>query len=318
MDGLGSVKDGSVDCVITSPPYWQLRDYGWSGQWGLEDTFQEYLENLWLMMDEIWRILKPAGTVWMNLGDTYNTANSSSSSGVDKSGLQDSGYVPGNHRRGKVSDGRVASKCLLLIPHRFAIGCIDRGWLVRNDIIWGKRNAMPESVRDRFSKKHEYIFLMAKQPSYYFDLNSIKCPLIEKPSGQKYGGKKYHGQHRRFSGNEYTGTHGGRNPGDVSDFWDITTKPNKSNHYASFNSELIDKPILAGCPEGGVVLDPFAGTGTTLLRAYELGRKFIGIEGCTDYVEIFNSSYRKMLKGGGYQDVSDFPEDIGSFQGRLL
>ena len=217
LDTIKNMPDDFLDCVITSPPYWQLRDYGYEGQWGLEPTHKEYLENLWSMMDEIYRVLKPTGTVWVNLGDTYG----------DK-------------------------KCLMLIPHRFAIGCIDRGWIMRNDIVWAKRNNMPESVTDRFSKKHEYFFFMTKQENYFFDLDSIrdKHKSIDSRGSNriKYNGK---GNANNFSGDvDFLGQNpNGKNCGDVADFWDIPTKPNKEKHYASYNDTLLIKPILAGCPE---------------------------------------------------------------------
>ena len=151
-----TLEDKSVDCVITSPPYWQLRDYGWTGQWGLEKTHQEYLEHLWSLMDEIYRVLKDTGTVWINLGDSYSAnrwSNKPSTTGVSR--VYSDILTTKEHN--------FPDKTLMLIPHRFAIGCIDRGWILRNDIIWAKRNGMPESVRDRFSKKHEFIFFMVKQ-----------------------------------------------------------------------------------------------------------------------------------------------------------
>ena len=157
LEVMARIPDASVDSVITSPPYWQLRDYGYPEQWGLEPTYQEYLEHLWALMDEIWRVLKDSGTVWINLGDTYG--------GTGAKGVGEYGKL--NHMTQNEFKGNSAtSKCLLLIPHRFAIGCIDRGWVMRNDIIWAKRNGMPESVTDRFSKKHEYIFFMTKNPKY--------------------------------------------------------------------------------------------------------------------------------------------------------
>ncbi|MFW5662980.1 MAG: DNA-methyltransferase, partial [Bacteroidota bacterium] len=160
-----------MNCVITSPPYWQLRDYGFPRQWGLEATFHEYLEKLWSLMDEIYRVLKDDGTVWINLGDSYGTV-----SGRMDTSTEQVKYSTGANKsmEFKQKKPRSLHKCQLLIPHRFAIGCIDRGWIVRNDIIWAKTNGMPESVTDRFSKKHEYIFLMVKQPDYYFDLKSIR------------------------------------------------------------------------------------------------------------------------------------------------
>jgi DNA modification methylase len=281
MEGFSKLDNESVDCVITSPPYWQLRDYGFDGQWGLEPTFEEYLENLWKMMDEIHRVLKDTGTVWINLGDTYSTKSA-------------------------------GSKSLLLIPHRFAIGCYDRGWTIRNDIIWAKINGMPEPVRDRFSKKHEYIFLMTKSPTgYYFDLDSIRDEHLDvsirramrgSSKNNKYSGNVpdqpantmgkerknvgYTDMHEKIKNGDTHLNKNGKNPGDVSDFWNIPTKGNQSNHYASYNSELIDKPIIAGCPEGGIVLDPFSGTGTTLVRASQLGRQYVGFEASEQFFKI--------------------------------
>lgn len=333
LETIKTFPDKSINCVITSPPYWQLRDYGWTGQWGLEKTFQEYLEHLWQLMDEVYRVLKDDGTCWINLGDTYSGSGGSGGD-YNQNGLRDG--------QTKVKPPKqVLSKCLLLIPHRFAIGCIDRGWIMRNDIIWAKRNAMPESVNDRFSKKHEYFFFMTKSEDYYFDLDTIrdnhitnnKIRLLERGSQNWSANAKINGMQQSGSGgigkNEL-----GKNPGSVSDFWNITTKPSGDNHYASFNTELIDKPIIAGCPqyickkcgksrkniierkfngvynnsegietdcgcnagfEGGIILDPFCGTATTGCRAIDLQRKFIGIEGKEEYVNIGNKKLHKYL-----------------------
>jgi site-specific DNA-methyltransferase (adenine-specific) len=151
-DALATLKkfpDSCIDCVIFSPSYWQLRDYRWKGQWGLEKTFEEYLQNLWKLMDELKRVLKPEGTVWVNLGDTYGTQSGTSL------GFKYEGSYTMQHRENgsTLIKAKVPHKCLLLLPHRFAIGCIARGWLVRNDIIWAKPNGMPESTKDRFTKK---------------------------------------------------------------------------------------------------------------------------------------------------------------------
>lgn len=356
LDILKQMPDNSVDSVITSPPYWQLRDYGYPDQWGLEPTYQEYLEHLWLLMDETYRILKPTGTAWINLGDTYSRGGRTNIN------------LPNNLRKVKVSPNTKpqydSDKCLLLIPHRFAIGCIDRGWIVRNDIIWAKRNGMPESVTDRFSKKHEYIFFMAKQPKYYFDLDGIREKIISQsktkilqPYNSKYNEQKKGNakslsqirQQKRMMGLP-EGHINGKNPGDVSDFWDINTKGISEKHYASYNFKLIEKPIIAGCPEfvckkcgkprekiiekesydyskskrqitnvpnrsesrhntaekptlkrkiigltdcgcnvgfeGGIILDPFCGVGTTLIRTLQLNRRIIGIDGSKEYCEI--------------------------------
>ena len=282
-----------------------MRDYGYPEQWGLEPTFHEYLEHLWSLMDEIWRVLRDDGTVWINLGDTY-ARGSRGKDGTNHTVIKKSKehHIEPNTK----PDYQGMDKCLLLIPHRFGIGCIDRGWIMRNDIIWAKRNGMPESCRDRFSKKHEYLFFMVKSQKYYFDLDgvrgklnidSVKRELRGNREGTKYGSEdgRPNGVHANTMSKSriYKGyseldavmlSKKGKNPGSVSDFWDIPTKPSKKKHYATFNTQLIDKPIIAGCPEGGVILDPFNGTGTTTLRAEQLRRNWIGIDGSEEYCEI--------------------------------
>jgi len=284
LETLSKMDDNSIDCVITSPPYWQLRDYGYPEQWGLEPTFNEYLKHLWSMMDEIYRVLKPTGTCWINLGDSYNglKVGNTSNKGFKENTVIDSFVKP--------KQENIKDKCLMLIPHRFAIGCIDRGWIVRNDCIWAKRNGMPESVTDRFSKKHEYFFFMVKSEKYFFDLDAIKdrtttsdsnvrdrdtTKLNNTPGRSKMGGLKE---------NNYTS----KNPGSVSDFWDIPTKPSSSKHYASYNDSLLVKPVLAGCPEGGIIYDPFMGTGSTAEVALRSNRLFIGSEPSVEYCKIAN------------------------------
>jgi len=282
------MPDAFLDCVITSPPYWQLRDYGYDGQWGLEPTFQQYLENLWSMMDEIYRVLKPSGTVWINLGDTY---------GTQSGGLKGANtFDPKNPNAtlNVIEQPKSLHKCLLLIPHRFAIGCIDRGWIMRNDCIWAKRNGMPESVTDRFSKKHEYFFFMVKSEKYFFDLDAIRDKHKWANDKRNDGNRHEYSEGVKSMNNKMLATNavsfseGGKNPGSVSDFWDIPTKPSSHKHYASYNDELLKKPILAGCPENGIVYDPFMGTGSTAEVALRSNRKFIGSEMSSDYLKIAN------------------------------
>jgi len=270
LDTLKKMPNDFLDCVITSPPYWQLRDYGYNGQWGLEPTFNEYLEHLWEMMDEIYRVLKPTGTCWINLGDTYNTI-SGGIRGLERA--KENNNVRSISKKNIIGQGfqqqkskEIAEKCLLLLPHRFAIGCIDRGWIMRNDIIWAKRNGMPEPVTDRFTKKHEYIFLMTKSKKYYFDLDIIKDRLVNDNDFELKG----------------------KNPGTVSDFWDVNTRPSSLKHFASYNVDLITKPILAGCPEGGLIYDPFMGSGTTAIHSIMNNRNFIGSEMSKEYLDIAN------------------------------
>lgn len=313
LDVMKTFPDKSIDCVITSPPYWQLRDYGWTGQWGMEKTFQEYLEHLWQLMDEVWRVLKDEGTVWINLGDTY---------GGSKKGNDDKKH--NNEVGNGVNKNDGVNKSLCLIPHRFAIGCSDMGWIIRNDVKWIKRNAMPESVTDRFSKKSEYFFFIVKQEKYYFDLDSIRIKSLPL---NRWGGNKLvangisewdkgTGQ-SSYRNRNMQPNNGMKNPGDVSlfwdnsdqdnleiDYWDIPTKPSNENHYASYNTKLISKPILAGCPKGGIILDPFCGTGTTGCLAIELGRKFIGIEGKKEYVEMANRNIG-LVKAQSFIDLDE-------------
>ena len=327
LETLKKMPDNFLDCVITSPPYWQLRDYGYEGQWGLEPTFNEYLENLWSMMDEIYRALKPTGTCWINLGDTYNTI-SGGIRGLDRA--KKNGATRSISKKNIIGQGfqqqkstEVPNKCLLLIPHRFAIGCIDRGWIVRNDIVWAKRNAMPESCTDRFSKKHEYFFFMTKSEKYFFNLDAIRDKIKysepwsknstlsdeahylnnprknQKPKNIK-GNITDKGLTRTTAGlsmksPEEKMNPNGKNPGSVSDFWDIPTKPSTSEHYASYNDELIRKPILAGCPEGGIVYDPFMGTGSTAEVCLRSKRLYIGSEMSDNYVKIANKRLEPFL-----------------------
>ena len=167
-------------------------------------------------------------------------------------------------------------------------------WIVRNDIIWAKRNGMPESVADRFSKKHEYFFFMVKNEKYYFDLDAIRDKVIVPANGRSFGnnqsnGKKIRGEWKPKKPDL------GKNPGSVSDFWDIPTKPNKLNHYATYNESLISKPILAGCPEGGIIYDPFMGTGSTAEAAFKAGRKYIGSEMSEEYCKIAEKRLKALV-----------------------
>jgi DNA modification methylase len=291
LETLKKMPNDFLDCVISSPPYWQLRDYGYDGQWGLEPTFQQYLEHLWEMMDEIYRVLKPSGTCWINLGDTYNN---SGWAGDKKDKYNDQPIVASGTKAGRGGQKGYPDKCLVLIPHRFAIGCIDRNWIVRNDIIWAKRNGMPEPVNDRFTKKHEYIFLMSKSRKYYFNLDAIRDKHIWENDKRNDGKRHQYGDDAKSHNDDKVGAKGvsfnplGKNPGTVSDFWDIKTKPSSVKHYASYNVELITKPILAGCPEGGLIYDPFMGSGTTAIHSIMNNRNFIGSEMSKEYLEIAN------------------------------
>jgi DNA modification methylase len=297
LETLRKMPNEFLDCVITSPPYWQLRDYGYDGQWGLEPTFQEYLEHLWEMMDEIYRALKPSGTAWINLGDTYARGSRKKDANNDSLRNTNNKIEPNTKPQYNGLD-----KCLLLIPHRFGIGCIDRGWVMRNDIIWAKRNGMPESVNDRFTKKHEYFFFMTKSTEYYFDLDGIRSRHIHANDKRNNGERHIYKDGVKSLENKMLATNAvsfnplGKNPGTVSDFWDIPTKGNSDKHYASYNQELIHKPIIAGCPENGLIYDPFMGSGSTAIAALRRNRNFIGSEMSVEYTKIAEKKIDNLLR----------------------
>ena len=291
LDVLKQIPNDSIDCVVTSPPYWSLRDYEIKGQLGQEKTFQEYIEKLITIFIEIKRVLRKTGTCFVNIGDTY----------ISKGATRHKGYVDPKYPNGRVGGDcepsglkqTIESKNLALIPFRFAIEMQNRGWIVRNTIIWHKPNCMPESVKDRFTKSHEYIFFFVKNQKYYFDNEAIKEPKAESSLQRvKYPrfspkNKGITGQYaivgKDFSEKEKESIF--RNKRDV---WSITTKSFSGAHFATFPPDLIEPMIKAGCPNNGVVLDPFMGSGTTAVVAKKLGRNYIGIELNPKYIGIAN------------------------------
>jgi len=286
---LAALPDASVDCVVTSPPYYGLRNYKVDGQIGLEDTPQAYVARLAELFREVRRVLKDTGTCWINLGDSYVGATSQHRDG------------------GSQGHNNLAMKQLIGIPWRVAFALQDDGWILRSDIIWHKPNPMPESVTDRPTKAHEYVFLLAKEPRYYYDAEAIKERAVNGDPTSPRGsegviGSANGGRRDRRAGKgrfEYSGKYDGS--GDeqrafvvIKEFrnkrsvWTVPTKPNPEAHFATYPDELITPMILAGCPPGGVVLDPFMGSGTTALVARKLGRRFVGSELNPDYVAIAN------------------------------
>lgn len=247
---LRQIPDAGIDCIVTSPPYFALRDYCIEGQIGLEPSFQEYIEKLCAVFDECARVLKPTGTCWVNLGDTYGTG---SGAGVRK-GMQATNrgtqYNRAWEQKGK-NGVRGMEKSLLQIPARFAIAMTERGWILRNTIIWHKPNAMPHSVKDRFTADFEYLFFFAKNQRYFFEqqLDPYTAPLnrwggpktkaTEHKKGDGYAVLEHEDRDRRPNPE-------GRNKRCV---WSISTKPCKDAHFATFPPELIETPIKAGCPE---------------------------------------------------------------------
>lgn len=371
LQGLKSLPDNSIDCCVTSPPYYALRDYGtghWEGgdpncphyrtskvsentatghkammdsghpvgdaiyksvcplcgairvdeQIGLEETPEEYIQKLTEVFMEVYRVLKPEGTLWLNIGDSYNGYK-----GNAKSKYNDSEFVGGHGghptRNGNLGleDKSIKPKDLIGIPWMLAFSLRNVGWYLRQDIIWHKPNPMPESVTDRCTKSHEYIFLLSKSQKYYFDYEAIQEQAtsqdVEQLKKIRFGGTKY-GQNddkhfQTYSGKEYKPRtknvqYDGQQPNTMHqrreqgfpdkeyvvrnkrDVWSVNVKPDSVAHFATYPEELITPCILAGCPSGGIVLDPFMGSGTTARVARKLNRHFVGFELNPEYCKI--------------------------------
>ncbi len=305
-DSLGVLKtldDESVQCCITSPPYFGLRDYGMPGQIGLEETPEEFVESLVKLFREVRRVLKKDGTLWLNLGDSYAGSGKGIGSDHGKAVFSDD-EIPKTDWK---SSG-LKAKDLIGIPWRVAFALQADGWWLRQDIIWSKKNCMPESVTDRCTKNHEYIFLLAKSSKYYFDSESIKEKserdwstaggnLIGKGVHKQGGKYKDLGQGRNYggAGSSFQG-HSGNYKADGTliggefrnkrSVWEVSTKPFKEAHFATFPEDLISPMVLAGCPEGGLILDPFMGAGTTALVCKKLRRNWLGVELNPEYIKI--------------------------------
>ena len=307
LSGLGALEDASVDCIVTSPPYWGLRDYGlepvlfggerecphdfddfavcrkcggWMGELGHEPSREMFLEHLAGILDECRRVLKETGTLWVNLGDSYCKTHKYNrpkrrNCGENVHGLKDS--------RVHVAVHRIPYKSLCNIPGLFAEMMLLRGWILRNEIIWYKPSVAPVSDKDRFTVDYEKLFFFTKSQRYYFEQQFepyAKCTYQRYKSGfnpdeayRKYG---YPTGMQKINP-------AGRNKRTV---WRIPPEPNRRRHYAAYPTKLVEIPIKAGCPPGGIVLDPFLGSGTTAVVARGLGCRYIGIEPNPEYVEI--------------------------------
>lgn len=291
---LKQLPSESIDCVVTSPPYWALRDYGVKGQIGLEETFQAYLAKLCLIFDEVKRVLKPTGTCWVNMGDTY--AGSSKGNGGSSS-VDNYMYARLRKRAGigpiKLRTG-LRAKSLCQIPARFSVEMINRGWILRNEIIWHKPNCMPTSAKDRFTVDFEKMFFFVKSRKYYFerqfeelhDKARLSRRFFDPHTNRKhaYGdGKVSAINPKTIEASRLRMLEKGRNKRCV---WRIATRPYYGDHFATYPPELIETPIKAGCPKDGIVLDPFIGSGTSALVARKLTRKFIGIELNPAYIHL--------------------------------
>ena len=327
IEAMRTLPDASVHCCVTSPPYWGLRDYGHDGQIGLESTPEAYVARMVEVFREVRRVLREDGTCWVNLGDSYISNGFWPDAPSNKSGA--TGLTRGASsmtQRGKqvTKAPGLKPKDLVGIPWRVAFALQADGWWLRQDIIWHKPNPMPESVRDRCTKAHEYVFLLTKSERYFYDAEAVSEPVavsstarLSQPTlpiqagsdrvpgktngpmkavGPRFGGNKFGDsddpKHATKSGNVYQipDANGRRNRRSV---WTVTTKPYSGAHFAVMPAALVEPCILAGCPEGGTVLDPFAGSGTTLAVAAELGRSGIGCELNPEYIELANQRIAK-------------------------
>ncbi|MBE6890005.1 MAG: site-specific DNA-methyltransferase [Ruminococcaceae bacterium] len=316
LEQLCTLPSNSIDCCVTSPPYYHLRDYGVDGQIGHEDTPEQYISKLVAIFDEVYRVLKPDGSLWVNIADSYmNSGNGRNKDGMcnPKSchNVHSAGQMTGTIAR-PATHASIKPKDLIGIPWMLAFALRENGWYLRQDIIWSKPNPMPESVKDRCTKSHEYIFLLSRSRHYFFDAEAISEPVAEstrrrllqdvdnqkgsmrvpglnkpmKACAPRYGGKKYTATPEVFNRTKSGKMYEPRARRNKRSVWNVSTKPYKEAHFAVFPDTLITPCILAGCPDGGTVLDPFCGSGTTLVAAQRYGRNGIGIEINPDYVAL--------------------------------
>jgi DNA modification methylase len=299
-DVLATLPAESVHCVVTSPPYWGLRDYGVAGQIGMEPSYQDFVAEMVAVFREVRRVLRADGTLWLNLGDTY-AGGGNGGSGSFEHHRANWRQVPRRSGQRNSVNG-LKPKDLCGIPWRVAFALQADGWWLRQDIIWSKPNPMPESVTDRCTKAHEYVFLLSKSERYYYDADAIKetsnsfgrqnTSGIQSPKTIALKEAGFHGEGGDLGLNYERETRNRRS------VWEVATQPFSESHFATFPPALIEPCILAGCPKGGTVLDPFGGAGTTGLVADRLQRNAILIE--------LNPFYAKMAERRIYNDAPLF------------
>lgn len=292
---LKEIQDNSIQTCITSPPYWGLRDYGVSEQIGLEQSPQDYVQELVKVFREVWRCLKDDGTLWLNLGDSYASTKEGNTNGTSGK-VKQKATINDNAQKRTIPDG-LKPKDLVGIPWLVAFALQADGWYLRQDIIWAKPNPMPESVTDRCTKSHEYVFLLSKSRQYYFDNEAIKEPSVS------YATDKRADEGRFVYDSKFDGTLGTGNQAFVTinetrnkrDVWNISTKPFKGAHFAVMPEALVEPCVLAGSKVGDIVLDPFMGAGTVGLVSQRYQREFIGIELNAEYAAL---AKRRMVDCG--------------------
>lgn len=289
--------DSSIQCVVTSPPYWGLRNYGHPHQLGLEPTPEAYVTNMVQVFREVWRVLKDDGTVWLNLGDSYAGSwgdyvapGSSKHNFQSESRWRRPGYEVDKHHN-KPPTTKIEglkNKDLVGIPWRVAFALQAEGWYLRQDIIWHKPNPMPESVKDRCTKAHEYLFMFTKSERYFYDADAIKEPQITDINTKSHqtfgapGGKAEFVYGQKVSGDKWKPS-GFRNKRSV---WSVNTIPYPDAHFATFPEKLIEPCVLAGSRAGDMVFDPFVGSGTTVKVAQKFGRMWVGLDCNLSYLQM--------------------------------
>lgn len=298
LSGLKELPDNSIHCCVTSPPYYGLRDYGGGdGQIGLETTPKEYIEKLVDVFHEVKRVLREDGTLWVNIGDSYSNSGKGAARNPDNSMNYKQGTNKGGLGKGILVKQHTGCKPkdLIGIPWMLAFALRDDGWYLRQDIIWNKPSVMPESVKDRCVKSHEYIFLLSKSRKYYFDYEAIAEPAttyderIRDRDNTKLNNTPGRTRMQGLVRNDYLT----RNKRDV---WTVPAQPLKEAHFATYPEKLIVDCINAGCPaEEGIVLDPFMGSGTTAIVARKLVRNYIGFELNEEYIQIAEKRIQKEL-----------------------
>ena len=312
---LKTIPDNSVDCVVTSPPYYGQRDYGVDGQIGLEQSPREFVDKLVAVFREVRRVLKPTGTLWLNIGDSYATGSGGYSTNLEKQKSNHGTQIAPRERTHGYKE-----KDLMMIPARVAIALQDDGWYLRSEIVWHKANPVPESVKDRPTKAHEMVYLLTKAPSYWYDADAIAEPI--KTESYQRAMRAVSPQHKNLNipGQTQHTLHKARANGEgyqlpekknARDVWFINPEPTPFAHFATFPQKLVERCILAGCPVGGVVLDPFGGACTTALVARQLRRDYTMIELNPTYIQIGKERLRLPFEAHHIQpengDLSTLP-----------
>jgi len=285
-DQLRHLADNSVQCCVTSPPYWGLRDYGEDNQIGLEQTPDQYVDQMVAVFSEVRRVLKDDGVLWLNLGDSYASMRDSKSAPDSLRGDNDGTAVSAASNRNPQSlrSAGLKHKDLVGIPWRVAFALQADGWWLRQDIIWHKPNPMPESVKDRCTKSHEYVFMLTKSARYFFDNEAIKTPVKQDWGTRDRSNGKYHNEGTGLQ--SHTGLEKSYEMANKRSVWSVNTKPFKGAHFAVMPEALVEPCVLATSTHDDVVLDPFTGSGTVAVVAMRHNRSFVGVELNPDYAEL--------------------------------